>query len=153
MTYIVTGAAGFVGANIVRALNARGEKNIIAVDDLRPADKYRNLADLDIADYVDKNDFLEGFHEGWFGKVKAVFHEGACSDTMETDGVFMMNNNYQYSINLYEICTNQKVPFLYASSAATYGGSDTFVEDRQYEKPLNIYGYSKFLFDQYMRAR
>ena len=75
MTYIVTGAAGFVGANIVRALNARGEKNIIAVDDLRPADKYRNLADLDIADYVDKNDFLEGFHEGWFGKVKAVFHQ------------------------------------------------------------------------------
>ncbi len=75
MTYIVTGAAGFVGANIVRALNARGEKNIIAVDDLRPADKYRNLADLDIADYIDKNDFLEGFHEGWFGKVKAVFHE------------------------------------------------------------------------------
>lgn len=76
MTYIVTGAAGFVGANIVRALNARGEKNIIAVDDLRPADKYRNLADLDIADYIDKNDFLEGFDEGWFGKVKAVFHEG-----------------------------------------------------------------------------
>ena len=124
MTYIVTGAAGFVGANIVRALNARGEKNIIAVDDLRPADKYRNLADLDIADYIDKNDFLEGFDEGWFGKIKAVFHEGACSDTMETDGVFMMNNNYQYSVNLYEICTTQKVPFLYASSAATYGGSD-----------------------------
>ncbi len=119
MTYIVTGAAGFVGANIVRALNARGEKNIIAVDDLRPADKYRNLADLDIADYIDKNDFLEGFDEGWFGKIKAVFHEGACSDTMETDGVFMMNNNYQYSVNLYEICTTQKVPFLYASSAAT----------------------------------
>ena len=139
MTYIVTGAAGFVGANIVRALNARGEKNIIAVDDLRPADKYRNLADLDIADYIDKNDFLEGFDEGWFGKVKAVFHEGACSDTMETDGVFMMNNNYQYSVNLYEICTTQKVPFLYASSAATYGGSDVFVEQRQHEKPLNIY--------------
>ena len=153
MTYIVTGAAGFVGANIVRALNARGEKNIIAVDDLRPADKYRNLADLDIADYIDKNDFLEGFDEGWFGKIKAVFHEGACSDTMETDGVFMMNNNYQYSVNLYEICTTQKVPFLYASSAATYGGSDVFVEQRQHEKPLNIYGYSKFLFDQYMRAR
>ena len=87
------------------------------------------------------------FRSGRFGKVKVVFHEGACSDTMETDGVFMMNNNYQYSVNLYEICTTQKVPFLYASSAATYGGSDVFVEQRQHEKPLNIYGYSKFLFD------
>jgi len=97
MTIIVTGAAGFIGANIVQALNARGEKNIIAVDDLRPADKYRNLADLDIIDYLDKDEFLEAFRSGRFGKVKAVFHEGACSDTMETDGIFMMANNYRYT--------------------------------------------------------
>ena len=86
MTIIVTGAAGFIGANIVQALNTRGEKNVIAVDDLRPADKYRNLADLDIIDYLDKDEFLEAFRSGRFGKVRAVFHEGACSDTMETDG-------------------------------------------------------------------
>ena len=153
MTIIVTGAAGFIGANIVQALNARGEKNIIAVDDLRPADKYRNLVDLDIIDYLDKDEFLEAFRSGRFGKVKAVFHEGACSDTMETDGIFMMANNYRYTMDLLDICTTQKVQLLYASSAATYGGSDVFEESREHEKPLNIYGYSKFLFDQVMRKR
>jgi ADP-L-glycero-D-manno-heptose 6-epimerase len=153
VTIIVTGAAGFIGANIVQGLNARGEKNIIAVDDLRPADKYRNLADLDIVDYLDKDEFLEAFRSGRFGRVKAVFHEGACSDTMETDGIFMMANNYRYSMDLLDICTEQKVQLLYASSAATYGGSDIFIESREYEKPLNIYGYSKFLFDQVMRER
>jgi ADP-L-glycero-D-manno-heptose 6-epimerase len=153
VTIIVTGAAGFIGANIIQALNARGEKNIIAVDDLRPADKYRNLADLDIIDYLDKDEFLEAFRSGQFGKVKAVFHEGACSDTMETDGIFMMANNYRYTMDLLDICTAQKVQLLYASSAATYGGSDVFVESREHEKPLNIYGYSKFLFDQVMRKR
>jgi ADP-L-glycero-D-manno-heptose 6-epimerase len=153
MTIIVTGAAGFIGANIVQALNARGEKNIIAVDDLRPAGKYRNLADLDIVDYLDKDEFLEAFKSGHFGKVQAVFHEGACSDTMETDGIFMMANNYRYTMNLLDICTEQKVQLLYASSAATYGGSEVFIESREYEKPLNIYGYSKFLFDQVMRQR
>ncbi len=153
MTIIVTGAAGFIGANIVQALNARGEKNIVAVDELRPADKYRNLADLDIVDYLDKAEFLESFHSGRLGKVRAVFHEGACSDTMETDGIFMMANNYRYTMNLLDICTAQKVQLLYASSAATYGASDVFVESREYEKPLNIYGYSKFLFDQVMRKR
>jgi ADP-L-glycero-D-manno-heptose 6-epimerase len=153
VTIIVTGAAGFIGANIVQALNARGEKNIIAVDDLRPADKYRNLVDLDIIDYLDKDEFLEAFRSGRFGKVKAVFHEGACSDTMETDGIFMMANNYRYTMDLLDICTTQKVQLLYASSAATYGGSDVFEESREHEKPLNIYGYSKFLFDQVMRKR
>jgi ADP-L-glycero-D-manno-heptose 6-epimerase len=103
MTYIVTGAAGFIGANIIQGLNARGIKNIIAVDELNPADKYRNLADLEIADYLDKSEFLEAFSKGHFGKVTAVFHEGACSDTMETDGQYMMTNNYRYSIDLLDI--------------------------------------------------
>jgi ADP-L-glycero-D-manno-heptose 6-epimerase len=153
MTYIVTGAAGFIGANIVQALNLRGIKNVIAVDELKPADKYRNLADLEISDYLDKSEFIEAFAKGKFGKVEAIFHEGACSDTMETDGQYMMANNYRYSIDLLDICTSQRVPFLYASSAATYGGSDIFKENREFEKPLNVYGYSKFLFDQVVRQR
>jgi len=153
MTYIVTGAAGFIGANIVQALNLRGIKNVIAVDELKPADKYRNLADLEISDYLDKSEFVEAFAKGKFGKVEAVFHEGACSDTMETDGQYMMANNYRYSLDLLDICTSHRVPFLYASSAATYGGSDIFKESREFEKPLNVYGYSKFLFDQVVRQR
>lgn len=153
MTYIVTGAAGFIGANIVQALNLRGIKNVIAVDELKPADKYRNLADLEISDYLDKSEFIEAFAKGKFGKVEAIFHEGACSDTMETDGQYMMANNYRYSLDLLDICTAQRVPFLYASSAATYGGSDVFKENREFEKPLNVYGYSKFLFDQVVRQR
>ena len=153
MRYVVTGAAGFVGANIVQALNRRGIHDVIAVDELKPADKYRNLADLEITDYFDKSEFREAFAKGRLGKIAAVFHEGACSDTMETDGQYMMANNYRYSIDLLDICTEQKVPYLYASSAATYGGSDTFKEERSFEKPLNVYGYSKFLFDQVVRQR
>lgn len=153
MKYIVTGAAGFIGSNIVQGLNQRGEKDIIAVDDLVQADKYRNLADLEISDYLDKTEFLEKFKRGDFGKVSAVFHEGACSDTMETDGHYMMSNNFRYTVDLLDICTEQKVPLLYASSAATYGRSDIFVEQREFEKPLNVYGYSKFLFDQILRRR
>jgi ADP-L-glycero-D-manno-heptose 6-epimerase len=153
MTYIVTGAAGFIGSNLVEALNKRGIKDVIAVDELKPADKYRNMADLEIADYLDKSEFIDAFAKGKFGKVEAIFHEGACSDTMETDGQYMMANNYRYSLDLLDICTEQKVPFLYASSAATYGGSDVFKESREFEKPLNVYGYSKFLFDQVVRQR
>jgi ADP-L-glycero-D-manno-heptose 6-epimerase len=153
VTIIVTGAAGLIGSNLVQALNARGERQIIAVDDLSQGNKYRNLADLDIADYVDKTEFVSAFKKGWFSDVSAVFHQGACSDTMETDGVFMMANNYQYSVDVYEACMAQKASFLYASSAAVYGGSKVFLEDRQHEKPLNVYGYSKFLFDQYMRKK
>ena len=109
MTIIVTGAAGFIGANIVQALNARGEKNIIAVDDLQPADKYRNLADLDIIDYLDKAEFLEAFRSGRFGKVKAVFHEGACSDTMEYNGKYMMENNFEYTKTLMHFALKKKM--------------------------------------------
>ena len=153
MKYIVTGAAGFIGANLVQALNQRGITDIIAVDDLTEAGKYRNLADLEISDYLDKSEFIEKFRSGSFGKVAAVFHEGACSDTMESDGHYMMENNFRYTMDVLDICTAQKVPLLYASSAATYGGSDTFVEKREFEKPLNVYGYSKFLFDQVMRRK
>lgn len=153
MRYIVTGAAGFIGSNLVQALNMRGEKDVIAVDDMQEAQKYRNLADLEISDYFDKSEFLAKLRSGELGKITAIFHEGACSDTMEMDGVYMMANNYRYTLDLLDICTAQKIPLLYASSAATYGGSDTFKELREFEKPLNIYGYSKFLFDQIIRRR
>jgi ADP-L-glycero-D-manno-heptose 6-epimerase len=147
----VTGAAGFIGSNIVRGLNARGIDDIIAVDDLTQGDKFRNLADLRIADYVDADAFYTLFAEGAFGKVEAVFHEGACSDTMETDGKYMMDNNYTLSCGLFTACQERGTRLLYASSAAVYGGSDTFREAPEFEHPLNVYGYSKLLFDQRMR--
>ena len=155
MSYIVvTGAAGFIGSNIVKALNERGVKNIIAVDNLTKADKFKNLIDCDIVDYLDKHDFIERIQAGHFdGEIDAILHEGACSDTMETDGRYMMENNYRYSLILLDWCQDQDVQFLYASSAATYGGSNVFKEERQYEGPLNVYGYSKFLFDQIVRQR
>jgi ADP-L-glycero-D-manno-heptose 6-epimerase len=153
MTIIVTGAAGFIGSNLVRALNDRGETDVVAVDDLTQADKFVNLVDCEIADYLDRGDFVSRFAAKAFGKVDAVLHEGACSDTMETDGRYMMDNNYRYSLALMDACAVQRVPFLYASSAATYGAGPRFVEERDAERPLNVYGYSKFLFDQVVRRR
>ena len=151
MKIVVTGAAGFIGSNIVKGLNARGIDDIIAVDGLTEGDKFRNLADLQISDYVDADDFYDLFAEGAFGQVEAVFHEGACSDTMELDGKYMMGNNYTLSCELYRACQKQATRLLYASSAATYGGSNTFSESPEFEKPLNVYGYSKLLFDQRLR--
>ncbi len=154
MLYIVTGAAGFIGSNIVKALNERGEANVIAVDNLTRADKFRNLVDCEVVDYLDKEDFLDRLLAGDFdGDVKAIFHQGACSDTMESDGRYMMENNFRYSQDMLDWCLDQQVQFLYASSAATYGASREFREERDFEAPLNIYGYSKFLFDQIVRQR
>jgi len=154
MYYVVTGAAGFIGSNLVRALNARGEKQILAVDDLERGDKFRNLVRCEIADFLDKEEFRTRLAAGDFGgSIDAVFHQGACSDTMETDGRFMMENNYRYSMALLDFCLEDEVPLIYASSAAVYGASTTFREERRFEAPLNIYGYSKFLFDQVVRRR
>ncbi len=157
---IVTGGAGFIGSNIINALNHSGYKEILVVDNLKNGNKFVNLVDLDIADYMDKKDFIARVVAGnSLGKIDVVFHQGACSATTEWDGHYMMDNNYQYSKEILHFCLDRKIPLLYASSAAVYGGgsqhfiSQHFIEEPQYEKPLNIYGYSKFLFDQYVRAR
>lgn len=148
---LVTGGAGFIGSNIVRALNRAGEKDILVVDDLTDGTKFNNLVDLDIQDYIDKDDFMDYLSQGAFDPFEAVFHQGACSSTTEWDGKFMMENNYKYSKSLLHYCLDEKIPFMYASSAAVYGGGGVFKEERIYEKPLNVYGYSKFQFDQYVR--
>ncbi len=154
MTTIVTGAAGFIGSRLVAALNRAGISDILAVDNLQSADKFRNLVDCEILDYLDKRDFLERLAAGQFeGSVETVFHQGACSDTMQNDGRYMMDNNYRYSRALLDWCQDEEVPFLYASSASVYGAGRVFAEARANEGPLNVYGYSKFLFDQHVRQR
>ena len=154
MYIVVTGAAGFIGANIVKALNARGETGILAVDNLTRADKFRNLADCEIADYLDKEHFRAALDAGSFdGEIAAILHQGACSDTMQTDGRYMMENNYRYSVDVLAYCQAESVPLIYASSASVYGAGPVFKEGRGNERPLNVYGFSKFLFDQLVRRR
>lgn len=150
---VVTGAAGFIGSNLVRGLNARGLDNILAVDDLMDGDKFRNLVDLRIADYLHKDEFRRRVLSGELPRPDAVFHQGACSDTTERNGQFMMDNNFRVTLELFEYCQTREVPFLYASSAAVYGAGPRYVEDPAHESPLNVYGYSKLLFDQVLRRR
>jgi ADP-L-glycero-D-manno-heptose 6-epimerase len=151
---IVTGGAGFIGSNIVHGLNARGIRDILVVDDLTDGRKCVNLADADIRDYADKDDFLRRVQAGEdFGPVEAVFHQGACSSTTEWDGRFVMAVNYEYTKTLLAWCTARKVPFFYASSASVYGMGPTFREAREFERPLNMYAYSKFLFDCHLRPQ
>ncbi|MGF1762540.1 ADP-glyceromanno-heptose 6-epimerase [Aliivibrio kagoshimensis] len=149
---IVTGGAGMIGSNIIKALNDSGINDILVVDNLKDGKKFKNLVDLDITDYMDKEDFIAQIMAGDdFGSIDAVFHEGACSATTEWDGKYMMMNNYEYSKELLHFCIEREIPFLYASSAATYGDTDKFIEAREYEGALNVYGYSKQQFDNYVR--
>lgn len=151
---VVTGGAGFIGSNLVRALNQAGHRNILVVDDLKDGMKFSNLVDLDICDYLDKQDFLTKIQNNDIPyKIDALFHQGACSSTTEWDGQMMMQNNYEYSKKLFHYAQEHGVPFIYASSAAVYGASLSFKESIDFEKPLNVYGYSKFLFDQYIRRQ
>ena len=151
MRVVVTGAAGMIGSNLVHGLNRLGAKEVIAVDDLTDGPKYRNLLGSTLADYFDKDEFYTRFAAGELGKIDAILHEGACSDTMEHDGKFMLENNYRCSKTLLDACLAQGTRLLYASSAATYGASETFREEPAFEAPLNVYGYSKLLFDQVVR--
>lgn len=151
MKVVVTGAAGMIGSNLVHGLNAIGIDDVIAVDDLTDGPKYRNLLGARLSDYFDRSEFYGRFARGEFGRVDAVLHQGACSDTMEHDGKYMMDTNYRCSKGLLDACQAQSVRLLYASSAATYGGSETFREEPAFEHPLNVYGYSKLLFDNVVR--
>ena len=151
MKVIVTGAAGMIGSNIVHGLNAIGVDDVIAVDDLTDGPKYRNLLGAKLSDYFDKTEFYARFTRGEFGQVDAVLHQGACSDTMEHNGRFMLDTNYRRSKDLLDACQARGTRLLYASSAATYGGSASFREEPEFERPLNVYGYSKLLFDNVVR--
>ena len=149
---LITGGAGFIGSNIVERFNREGIDQLLVVDNLSLGKKFFNLANKRIADYVDKVDFIEQLQQGHYSqRISAVIHMGACSSTTEQDGRYMMRNNYDYSKQLHTFAAEENIPFLYASSAAVYGGSDTFVESVEHESPLNVYGYSKLLFDNYVR--
>ncbi len=151
---ILTGGAGFVGANLLRGLNERGVTDVIVVDNLERGDKFHNLVGCRFADYLDKREFIQRLEAGDFdGVVDVVLHQGACSDTTATDGRYVMDNNYRYSLSLLDYCLEDEVQLIYASSAAVYGGSTRFVEAFEAERPLNVYGYSKYLFDQVVRQR
>jgi ADP-L-glycero-D-manno-heptose 6-epimerase len=154
MYIVVTGAAGFIGANLVKAFNGRNTARILAVDDYNTIEKTRNVNDCQVADWLDKKTFPDQLASGaWDGQIAAILHEGACSDTLEVNPEYMLDNNYRYSVRLFEYCQEKRIPFLYASSASVYGSGRIFREAREFEAPLNVYGYSKFLFDQYVRAR
>ncbi len=151
---IVTGGAGFIGSNLVKRLNAMGRTDLLVVDNLSRSEKFRNLADLTLADYLDKREFRARLDSGRFDlKVEAVFHNGACSDTMESDGRYMMENNFGDSKAVLDWCVARKVPLVYASSGATYGASTDFAPEPRNERPLNVYGWSKLAFDQHVRQR
>ncbi len=146
---VVTGGAGFIGSNLVHELNATGSNDILVVDNLTEAEKFRNLVAARITDYVDKEDFAKALSGSgtWLDRIEVVFHQGACSSTTESDGRYMLRNNYQYSKDLLDFCLDRKIPFIYASSAAVYGAGSPFREEPGTERPLNVYGYSKALFD------
>lgn len=150
---VVTGGAGFIGSNLVYGLNKIGYFNILVVDDLTDGSKFKNIVDCKILDYQDREDFLTKIkNKNDFGeKIEVVFHQGACSKTTEHNGSYMLRNNYEYSKILLQYCLSNCIPFIYASSAAVYGKSKNFQEKQENERPLNVYGYSKLLFDQYVR--
>jgi ADP-L-glycero-D-manno-heptose 6-epimerase len=148
----ITGAAGFIGSNLVRALNQAGRSDLLLVDHLKDSAKFLNLTGCSFADYMDKTEFRRRIDSGTLdSNIESVLHQGACSDTMEYDGCYMMENNYSYSKSVLNFALQRKIPFVYASSAAVYGASTVFEESPEYESPLNVYGFSKLAFDLHVR--
>ncbi len=151
---IVTGGAGFIGSNLVRELNRRGRTDLLVVDDLEQGHKYRNLADLVIQDYMDRSEFRTRIEAGQMkGSIEAILHNGACTDTMGTDGRRMLDHNFGDSKAILDFAISRRIPLVYASSAAIYGRSRAFEVDPRNECPLNLYGWSKLVFDQHVRSR
>jgi ADP-L-glycero-D-manno-heptose 6-epimerase len=152
---IVTGGAGFIGSNLVHELNAHGITDILVVDNLANAAKFINLYGARYVDYMDKREFRRAMRENALGagKVDAILHQGACSNTLEDDGVYMMDNNFQYTKEVLEFAIRSSAPMVYASTAAVYGlsGRGHFTPNAENERPLNIYGFSKLAFDNYFR--
>ena len=148
---IITGGAGFIGSNLVAGLNNMGHTEILVVDDLTDGRKCLNLADLSIADYLDKADLFDYLNLAEPNSIEAIFHLGACSATTEWNGQFLMKNNYEFSKNLFHWCQDNLVPFIYASSASVYGlGERGFSEKSVCEDPINAYAFSKLMFDRYV---
>lgn len=151
---IVTGGAGFIGSNIIAGLNKAGKTDILVVDNLTKSKKFLNLVDLQFSDFMDKEDFFQALKNNRLqDDIEAVYHQGACSDTMEYDGRYMMHNNYEHSKAVLDCALAHKAPFIYASSASVYGASTVFREEAAFESPLNVYGYSKLLFDRYVQRQ
>jgi len=151
---VVTGGAGFIGSNVVRALNKRGMRNVIIVDNLGTSEKWKNLVGKQFVDVIHKDNFFKWL-EGRGDEIEAFIHLGACSSTVETDANYLLENNYRYTVRLAEYALSYNCRFLYASSASTYGdGSLGFVDNHdkiETLSPLNMYGYSKQLFDLWVK--
>lgn len=150
---VVTGGAGFIGSCFVKTLNDRRRFDVLVVDTLKHSVKWKNLVGKKFLDVVNKHDFLEQLIAGDYGaEIEAIIHLGACSSTTETDGDYLLENNYRYSMHLAEYCYQRNIRFIYASSAATYGAGEQGYSDRMFDElqPLNMYGYSKHLFDQWV---
>ena len=148
---IVTGSNGFIGSNLIKGLNSMGIKDILAVDDHEKLPPSENLSNCEFKDLIKIEDIAELLRNHPTNDITHIFHQGACSDTMEKDINYMIKNNYLFSKDLLTLALEKNINFIYASSASVYGDGKIFEEDKKYEKPINLYAYSKFIFDQYVR--